>query len=277
MHFEGTYRINKQSNTSGVSRDIERVTFFFFSESEGNVGEDICTLAFVQAEQASTPATPEVVSPDNVSAESHKLLERWEDRHVRLLISSYSKFKHHLGKGMTTKKEVFAKIATEFNSISEKQVTADQCLRKWSKLESKQKEIEDNNKQTGRARKSWKYHDDMSECMGSSPKVSPGFTFDTSSSSSSGTNQCDRDNSEDLSDESGDDESEDKTERKKKKAKPPTRKRKSNSSAAEMLQFLHSYSEKREKVEEEKLALMKSTKDEKKEFYSQFLELLKNK
>ena len=195
MHFEGTYRINKQSNTSGVSRDIERVTFFFFSESEGNVGEDICTLAFVQAEQASTPATPEVVSPDNVSA------ERWEDRHVRLLISSYSKFKHHLGKGKTTKKEVFAKIATEFNSISEKQVTADQCLRKWSKLESKQKEIEDNNKQTGRARKSWKYHDDMSVCMGSSPKISPGFTFDTSSSSSSGTNQCVRDNSEDLSDE----------------------------------------------------------------------------
>ena len=96
MHFEGTYRINKQSNTSGVSRDIERVTFFFSSESEGNVGEDIRTLSFVQAEQASTPATPEVVSPDNVSAESHKLLERWEDRHVRLLISSYSKFKHHL-------------------------------------------------------------------------------------------------------------------------------------------------------------------------------------
>ena len=180
-----------------------------------------------------------------------------------------------LGKGKTTKKEVFAKIATEFNSISEKQVTADQCLRKWSKLESKQKEIEDNNKQTGRARKSWKYHDDMSECMGSSPKISPGFTFDTSSSSSSGTNQCDRDNSEDLSYESG--ESEDETERKKKKAKPPTRKRKSNSSAAEMLQFLRSYSEKREKVEEEKLALMKSMKDEKKEFYSQFLELLKNK
>ena len=159
-------------------------------------------------------------------------------------------------------------------------MTVDQCLRKWSKLEIKQKEIEDNNKQTGKARKSWKYHDDMSDCMGSSPKISPGFTFDTSSSSSSGTNQCDRggdSHSEDLSDKSGDDESGDKNQRKKKKAKFPTRKRKSNSSAAEMLQFLHSYSEKREKVEAEKLALMKSMKDEKKEFYSQFLELLKNK
>ena len=255
------------------------MTFFFFSESEEILGEadDVCALAFMQAEQA---LTAEVVSPDNVSAESHKSLERWEDRHVRLLISSYSKFKHLLGKGKTTKKEVFAKIATEFNSISEKRVTVDQCLRKWSKLEIKQKEIEDNNKQTGKARKSWKYHDDMSDCMGSSPKISPGFTFDTSSSSSSGTNQCDRggdSHSEDLSDELGDDESGDKNQRKRKKAKFPTRKRKSNSSAAEMLQFLHSYSEKREKVEAEKLALMKSMKDEKKEFYSQFLELLKNK
>ena len=85
----------------------------------------------MQAEQNLIPAA-EVVSPDNVTAESHKLLERWEDKHVRLLISSYSKFKHLFGKGKTTKKEVFAKIATEFNSVSEKRVTADQCLRKWS-------------------------------------------------------------------------------------------------------------------------------------------------
>ena len=66
-------------------------------------------------------------------------------------------------------------------------MTFDQRLRKWSKLEIKRKEIEDNNKQTGKARKSWKYHDNMSDCMGSSPKISLGFTFDTSSSSSSGT------------------------------------------------------------------------------------------
>ena len=58
--------------------------------------------------------------------------------------------------------------------------------------------------------------------MGSSPKISPGFTFNTSSSSSSGTNQCDRDgdsHSEDLLDESGDDESGNKKQRKKKKSK----------------------------------------------------------
>ena len=162
---------------------------------------------------------------------------------------------------------MFAKIANEFNSISEQQVTADQCILKWAKLEIKQKEVEDNNKQTGRARKSWKFHVDMTECIGSSPKVNPVFTFDTSSSS--GTNQ-------NKSDESGH-ESEGDGENKKKKVKMPWRKRKSNSSAAEMLEFLHSYSEKKEKEEAEKLALLKSMKDEKKEFYSQFLEVLKNK
>lgn len=127
------------------------------------------------------------------SAESPKFVERWDDRQVRLLISCYSKFKHLFGKGKTTKKEVFAKIAVEFNSISDQKVTAVQCSGKWSKLEQKQKEVEDNNKQTGKARKSWKFHDDMTECMGSSPKINPGFTFDTSSSGSSGASQCDND------------------------------------------------------------------------------------
>lgn len=41
-----------------------------------------------------------------------------------------------------------------------------------------------------------------------------------------------------------------------------------------MLQFLHSNSEKKEKADAEKLALLKSMKD-KKEFYSQLLDLLK--
>ena len=81
-------------------------------------------------------------------------------------------------------------------------------------------------------------------------------------SSSSGANQCDNDgdsHSQDHSDESGDDESGEDNQRRKKKAKFPTRKRWSNSSAAERLQFLHSYSKKREK---EKLVLLKSMKDD---------------
>ena len=56
----------------------------------------------------------------------------------------------------------------------------------------------------------------------------------------------------------------------------PKRKRKSNFSAVEMLQFLHSHSEKREKVEAEKLELMKSMEEEKNQFYK-LLDLLKKK
>ena len=129
-------------------------------------------------------------------AESPSVLERWEDRHVRLLTACYSKFKQLLGKGKTTKKGVFAKIADEFNLTSDMKVTAEQCIRKWSKLEIKHKEIEENNKLTGRAKKTWKFHDVMTECVGSSPKVTPGFTFDSSSSGAS-TAQCGEGESED--------------------------------------------------------------------------------
>ena len=54
------------------------------------------------------------------------------------------------GRGKTTKKEVFTKICAEFNAISDHKVTVEQCMCKWAKLEIKQKEIEDNNNQTGR-------------------------------------------------------------------------------------------------------------------------------
>lgn len=243
--------------------------FFLESEEIPFVGQDICAMAYEEAARVSPSDVDSIVSLDNVSlsAESPKFLERWKDKHVRLLISLYSKFKKLL-KGKTTKKEVFSKIAAEFNSTSDLKVTAEQCIRKWSKLETKQKQVEDNNKQTGRERKSWKYHDDMTECMGSSPKINPEFTFDTSTSTSSslsGHIQCDNGDDSHNSDESADESGDGK--KRKKKVKFPTRKRKSNSSAAEMLEFLHSYSEKRDKADAEKIALLKSMKEEKKEFF----------
>ena len=95
-----------------------------------------------------------------------------------------------------TKNEVFNKICAEFNAISDHKMTVKQCMRKWAKLAIKQKETEDNNNQTGRARKSGKFHEDMTECMGVSLKIKPGFTFDTTSSSTSGTNQGESDGEE---------------------------------------------------------------------------------
>lgn len=75
--------------------------------------------------------------------------------------------------------QVFEKIAEEFNRTSDV-VTGDQCFRKFKKLESKQKEIQDNNSKTGREKKTWKFHKEMEDCMGDKPTVKPIFTFDTS-------------------------------------------------------------------------------------------------
>ena len=60
-------------------------------------------------------------------------------------------------------------------------VSGDQCMRKWLKLEAKYKEIEDNNNLTSRAKKSWKFYEDLDmleEATGDSPKVNPAYTYD---------------------------------------------------------------------------------------------------
>ena len=121
----------------------------------------------------------------------------------------------------------------------------------------------------------------MTAFLGQSPKVNPAFTFDASaehqesrSASQSGNSATDNGN---CSDSSGDDGDDDENVVRKKLKPRRQRKRKSNSSAAEMLTFLQTYTEKREKAEEEKLNLLREMKDEKKQFFSQFLEILKNK
>lgn len=105
----------------------------------------------------------------------------------------------------------------------------------------------------------------MTACLGQSPKVNPAFTFDASaehqesrSASQSGNSTTDNGN---CSDSSGDD---DENVLRKKLKPRRQRKRKSNSSAAEMLTFLQTYTEKREKAEEEKLNILREMKDEKK-------------
>ena len=74
------------------------------------------------------------------------VLERWKDPHVKLLISCYKEYKHLFGKGKSTKKEIFGKIAYSFNKQAPNTpVTGEQCMRKWTKLETKFKVIEDHN------------------------------------------------------------------------------------------------------------------------------------
>ena len=74
-------------------------------------------------------------------------LQKWDDRYVHLLIAAYDHHKHLFksSRGKVTKKQVFQKIAEYFNANADVTVSADQCLRKWTKLEQKYKELEDNN------------------------------------------------------------------------------------------------------------------------------------
>ena len=106
-----------------------------------------------------------------------RTLERWEDDKVQLLIVSYLKFKGLFGKPNNMKKSVFHKIALELNKHSDIKVhvTGEQCLRKWKKLETKQKEIDDNKKQTRRTHKTWKERNGMRLVWHHVPFVSKKF------------------------------------------------------------------------------------------------------
>lgn len=182
-------------------------------------------------------------APSSDTSNRRRSLEKCEDKHVRLLVESYLKYKDLFGKPQQSKKKVFEKIAEEFNRTSDVDVTGHQCCRKFKKLESKQKEIEDNNSKTRRKEKTWKFHKEMEDCMGDNPTVKPVFTFDTSwgSSSSSSTRSSTPD--EGLNSDSSD--SEEREGCSSSKLKRPKRKRKSKSSASEMLDFLKDYIAKR--------------------------------
>ena len=129
-------------------------------------------LVFVPEEPAmcsfdkqSTCSPPSALSTCSSSSTDVEQLERWEERHVKLLIACYAEDKHRFGKGKSTKKVIFEQIASTFNAKSDVKVTGEQCMRKWVKLENKFKEVEDHNKITGNDRKTMKFYDDMSACI----------------------------------------------------------------------------------------------------------------
>ena len=195
-------------------------------------------------------------------------LDRWEERHIKLLICCWKDNKGLFGNGKTTKKEVFEKIADDFNAQSNIKVTGEQCRRKWTKLTAKHKEVTDHNNNSGNDKKKWKYQDAVEECIGANPSVNPVFTLESSSTS------------KDIQDEEETDDSAEEnstTSQKNTPKKRPKKKRKSKSSAAEMLSFLKEYQEKKEEVESKKLKLMQEMKEEKKEFWGNLLEVMKSK
>ena len=185
---------------------------------------------------------------------------------MKLLIACYNEHKHLFGNGKTTKKEVFQRIALSFNKKSHNYVTGDQCMRKWVKLENKFKDVENHNNKSGNGKITMKFYDLLVECIGEKRNITPEIVIEsTSEMLSSSDEESDFDTESSGKSSVG------------KKEKRMKRKRKSHSSAAEMLSFLSAYTEKREKTEEEKLKLMKDMKEEKTQFFSQLLEIMKNK
>ena len=83
--------------------------------------------------------------------------------------------------GKSTQKEVFDEIAEQFTATSGHLVTGEQCMRKWSKLLTKQKEVEDHNNKSGNDRKSWKFYNELSQCLAKDVSVKPTYTMESSS------------------------------------------------------------------------------------------------
>ena len=118
------------------------------------------------------------VSNDPLPTSSSDNLERWLDEDVQLLITTWAEHKHMFG-SKATKKEVFDKIAEQFRKISGRLVTGEQCMRKWGKITSKQKEIENHNKKTGNDKKSWKFYEELSKCLANNATVNPVCTMES--------------------------------------------------------------------------------------------------
>ena len=83
-------------------------------------------------------------------------------------------------------------------------------MRKWGKLVSKYKEIEDHNSKTGNDRKTWKFHDELSQCLSQDASVNPVCTMESStegppevSDSSNSRRTADSNEEESDIDESG--------------------------------------------------------------------------
>lgn len=109
------------------------VTFLFPEFDEiPLVGEDICALAYQQA-AASNISDIHVnsnLSTGHVTAESPiQYLQRWEDRHVHLLISSYSKFKNLLGQGKPPKKKFLQKFVWNLTPSQSKKCLQDNACK----------------------------------------------------------------------------------------------------------------------------------------------------
>ena len=99
--------------------------------------------------------------------ETFKLVEIWGEEEIQALLE-----------GCTRNKAVYEKIARGMVEAGY-QRTGVQCRDKMKKLKSEYKKVKDNNTETGRRRKAWKFYDCINDVLGNKPATRPAVVIDT--------------------------------------------------------------------------------------------------
>ena len=147
-------------------------------------------------------------------------------------------------------------------------------MRKWNKMVTWKKEIQDHNNESGSDRKTWKYYEELFQYLSEEASINPVCTMESSLQVQLDNHledELDGSTSDPDGTLNGGGSSLSSTRGKKRCHKRPA----SRSSAAEMLKFLQGYSKKQEKTENEKLTLLREMKEEKQQFYNRLFYVIK--
>ena len=99
--------------------------------------------------------------------ETFKLVEIWGDAEIQALLEGAMRNKH-----------VYDRIAEGMKEAGYVR-TGVQCRDKIKKMKTEYKKIKDNNNETGRDRKVWKFYDCMNDILGNKPATRPAIVVDT--------------------------------------------------------------------------------------------------
>lgn len=99
--------------------------------------------------------------------ETTKLIEIWGEEEIQVQLEGCKRNIH-----------IYQKIAKELGDVGYER-TAVQCREKIKKLRSEYKKIKDNNDETGRKRKGWRYYDAINDVLGCKPATQPPVLVDT--------------------------------------------------------------------------------------------------
>lgn len=193
--------------------------------------------------------------------ENEEKLVTWSSKSTKLLISLRREKTHLFDNGKVRKKVAWEKVAEQFNANSSVRVTGEQCANKWKKLEEKYKKVSEHNAKTGNDKKECEFEDELSEFFRSDPKIIPPTTVSSLPTVSAGSQSTHEGEESPLAN-----------------AVPrEKRKRRSKSSAAEIIEFLTEFKEEKRKEEQQKFDLAERMHEEKMGVMARFLDILSKK